>query len=103
MKASRLLACVVLVALCVAAADSQKNATDATKAAQSAETSVDFVRDVKPIVSRCTPCHFEGGKMYGPMPFDKPETIHKLGVKLFTRIKDAKEQAVIKRFMESPK
>jgi hypothetical protein len=103
MKASRTLACVVVVAFCAAAAASQKDATEATKAARSAEPAVDFVRDVKPIVSRCTPCHFEGGKMYGPMPFDKPETIHKLGVKLFTRIKDAKEQAIIKRFLESSK
>ena len=28
------------------------------------------------------------GKMYDRHPFDRPETIHRLGEKLFTRIKD---------------
>jgi hypothetical protein len=63
---------------------------------------VDFVRDVRPILERrCQPCHFEGGKMYAPLPFDRPETITKLGDRLFTRIKDRREQAVIRDFLAS--
>jgi hypothetical protein len=33
------------------------------------------------------------------MPFDKPETITRLGTKLFTRIKDEKEQRLIRVFL----
>ena len=61
---------------------------------------VDFQRHVQPIrEKRCQPCHFEGGKMYASLPFDKPETIRKLGTKLFTRIKKDEEQAVIRAFL----
>jgi hypothetical protein len=61
---------------------------------------VDFARDVRPILEkRCQPCHFPGGKMYSQLPFDRAETIDKLGTKLFTRIKKEDEQAVIRRFL----
>lgn len=61
---------------------------------------IDFAADVRPILeSRCTPCHFAGGAMYERLPFDRPETIQKLGTKLFTRIKDEKEQRVIREFL----
>lgn len=62
--------------------------------------SVDFTRDVRPILEkRCQPCHFPGGKMYSKLPFDRAETIDKLGTKLFTRIKKEDEQAVIRGFL----
>lgn len=61
---------------------------------------VDFTRDVRPILEkRCTPCHFAGGKMHAKLPFDKPETIHHLGDRLFSRIKKDDEQAVIRAFL----
>jgi len=61
---------------------------------------VDFAKDVRPILERrCQPCHFEGGKMYARLPFDKSETVDKLGTKLFTRIKDTDEQKVIRAFL----
>ena len=61
---------------------------------------VDFDTHVRPILaSRCTPCHFEGGTMYKRLPFDRPETIKTLGTKLFTRIKDEKEQRLIRDFL----
>jgi len=63
----------------------------------------DFNTEVKPILqARCQPCHFQGGKVYDKMPFDKAETITRLGTKLFTRIKDEKEQRVIREFLEQP-
>ena len=65
-----------------------------------AATTVDFQRDVRPILdARCQPCHFAGGKMYEKLPFDKPETIVRLGEKLFTRVKDEKQRAVIRAFL----
>ncbi len=63
----------------------------------------DFDKEIKPILqSRCMPCHFQGGKVYDKLPFDKPETITKLGTKLFTRIKDEKEQRLIREFLAQP-
>ena len=59
-----------------------------------------FASAIRPILqSRCQPCHFQGGKMYEKLPFDKPETITKLGTKLFTRIKDEDQQRVIREFL----
>src|SRR6202795_1454134 len=63
----------------------------------------DFETQIKPIFqARCQPCHFSGGKVYDKMPFDKPETIHRLGAKLFTRIKDEKERRMISEFLAQP-
>ena len=62
-----------------------------------------FDSDIKPILqAKCQPCHFPGGKVYDKMPFDKPETITRLGTRLFTRIKDEKEQRLIREFLDAP-
>jgi hypothetical protein len=69
-------------------------------AAHSGPAPVDFQTQILPILkARCQPCHFEGGKMYKALPFDRPETIHLLGEKMFTRIKDPKEQALLRDFL----
>jgi hypothetical protein len=61
---------------------------------------VDFQTQIRPILEeRCQPCHFTGGKMYEKMPFDRPQTIRTLGEKMFTRIKDPKEQAILRAFL----
>ena len=61
---------------------------------------VDFETQVRPILeSRCTPCHFTGGQMYERLPFDRPETIKRLGTKLFTRLKNENEQQLIREFL----
>lgn len=61
---------------------------------------IDFATQIKPILQqRCQPCHFSGGNMYARLPFDKPETIKTLGTKLFTRLKDEKEQDLIRKFL----
>lgn len=63
----------------------------------------DFTTEIKPIFqARCQPCHFPGGQVYDKMPFDKPETITRLGEKLFTRIKDKEEQRLIREFLSQP-
>ncbi len=59
-----------------------------------------FCAKVAPVLAKCQPCHFKGGKMYAQLPFDNPRTIRSLGTKLFTRIQDKKEQAVIRIFLE---
>lgn len=61
---------------------------------------VDFATQVRPILeTRCQPCHFEGGKMYAQLPFDRAETVLELREKLFTRIKDEGEQRTIREFL----
>jgi hypothetical protein len=61
---------------------------------------VDFETQVRPILeARCQPCHFTGGKMYKQLPFDRPQTIRTLGTKMFTRIKDEREQGILRAFL----
>ncbi len=75
----------------------------ATAVPPNGTTKPDFDKEIKPILqSRCMPCHFQGGKVYDKMPFDKPETITHLGEKMFTRIKDEKEQRLIREFLAQP-
>ena len=67
---------------------------------QPTSTNVDFDSQIKPIFqSKCMPCHFSGGKMYESLPFDRPETIKKLGTKLFSRIKDENHRRLIRDFL----
>lgn len=61
---------------------------------------IDFATQVRPILeSGCQPCHFGGGIMYERLPFDRPETISALGTKLFGRIKDENERALIRDYL----
>jgi hypothetical protein len=63
-----------------------------------------FHASVEPILKeRCMPCHFSGGKMYSKLPFDRPQKIVSLGERLFTRIKDEKQRAVIRNFLAGRK
>ena len=65
-----------------------------------AQTKIDFNTQIRPLLeSSCTPCHFANGKVYERLPFDRPETIKRLGTKLFTRIKDENEQRLIREFL----
>lgn len=60
---------------------------------------VTFAGQIQPILARCTPCHFPGGKMYDKLPFDRAETVRLLGEKLFTRIHDESERQLIRDFL----
>ena len=76
------------------------NAAPSIPAASEPKARVDFDTQLKPIFhSKCMPCHFSGGKMYDRLPFDKPETIKKLGARLFTRIKDEHDRKLIEDFL----
>ena len=66
--------------------------------------SLDFITDIQPIlVSHCSPCHFPGGKMFERLPFNKAETVLLLNERLLKRIKDSKENALIKDFISQSK
>jgi cytochrome c553 len=71
----------------------------APASANAPQPKVDFNTQIKPIVARCQPCHFSGGKVYDKLPFDRPETIKRLGTKLFTRIHDENERRLIRDFL----
>jgi hypothetical protein len=60
---------------------------------------VDFTTQIRPMLEKCQPCHFAGGKVYQRLPFDRPETVKTLGTKLFTRIKDENERRLIRDFL----
>ncbi len=61
---------------------------------------VTFAKHIRPMLEqRCQPCHFAGGKMYERLPFDRPETVVKLGTKLFSRIRDENQRELIRRFL----
>lgn len=101
MKATWLIA-TVLVALSVPACQIAKPASAAHDARPSASANAkpDFEADIEPILkAHCQPCHFQGGKVYDQLPFDKADTIRRLGTRLFTRIKDEKEQRLIREFL----
>jgi hypothetical protein len=73
-----------------------------TKAPQSKP--VNFEKEIQPILAaKCQPCHFPGGVMYEKRPFDKRATIVSLGEKLFTRLKDEKQRALIRAFLAEQK
>ena len=73
---------------------------DTVAPASATKAHVDFDTQLKPIFkTRCMPCHFSGGQMYERLPFDKPETIRKLGTRLFTRIKQEDERRLIEDFL----
>jgi len=102
---SMALAATMFVEACQVAKPSTRSATPPRFAPMSLSTASkpDFDSEIKPIFqARCQRCHFEGGKVYKEMPFDKPETIHRLGTKLFTRIKDEEEQQKIREFLGQP-
>ena len=69
--------------------------------APTAQRDQTFAKTVRPILEqRCQPCHFAGGKMYARLPFDRADTIVKLGTaKLFTRLKEERERDVVRKFL----
>ena len=77
------------------------NAVSISASSPATKPRVDFETQVKPIFqSKCMPCHFSGGQMYDRLPFDKPETIRKLGTRLFTRIKAENDRRTIEDFLK---
>ncbi len=67
----------------------------ATKSAHPAQ--VTFTETIGPLLKEhCSPCHFEGGKIYDEYPFDRYETARELGKKLNTRLKGENAALVIR-------
>jgi hypothetical protein len=61
---------------------------------------VDYKTQVMPLLQKtCSPCHFEGGKMYAKMPFDTSVTILRHEAGILKRIDNKPEGALIKQFI----
>src|SRR6478735_7908798 len=61
---------------------------------------IDFNTRIKPIfVSRCSPCHFSGGKMYERLPFDKDVTLVNNVDKIMKRVEKDEKKAIVKEFL----
>jgi hypothetical protein len=61
---------------------------------------INYQTQIQPILQeKCSPCHFNGGKMYQRMPFDNGETIvdHQAGI--LKRIKDEEKAALIRQYV----
>jgi hypothetical protein len=77
-----------------------KSGTQPVATTENDKTRVDFETQIEPILkAKCQTCHFNGGKVYDKLPFDRPETIRQLGTKLFTRIHDENERRLIRDFL----
>lgn len=71
----------------------------ASISASSADT-ISFSAQIEPILkTRCSPCHFPGGKMYEKLPFDQPKTIIDHQEVILKRIKDENESALFRQFL----
>lgn len=100
MRAHLMSLAAVLVVGCGLSACAKFERPATAAAVTTPQAKVDFNTQVRPLLeTRCTPCHFAGGKMYERLPFDRPETIKKLGTRLFTRIKDENEQRLLREFL----
>ena len=61
----------------------------------SKSASVTFADSIGPILKEnCSPCHFEGGKIYERYPFDRYETARTLRKRLNTRLKGENAELV---------
>src|SRR5687767_4127594 len=63
--------------------------------------SINFTSHVMPLLQqKCSPCHFEGGKMYAKMPFDKASTLinHETGI--LKRFSDEEKMLLLKFIRE---
>jgi len=75
-----------------------------TISSSSAADTLDFKKDIQPILQKnCSPCHFEGGKMYEKLPFDKGETIANHEAGAMKRFSEKKEASLIKQFIDQRK
>lgn len=62
--------------------------------------SISFTSHIIPLLQqKCSPCHFEGGKMYERMPFDKSATLIGHATGIVKRFNDENEKALLKKFI----
>ncbi|MCI0707587.1 MAG: hypothetical protein L0Y80_08910 [Ignavibacteriae bacterium] len=76
--------------------DRQRSDPDSTEAL------VTFGQQIAPLLkTNCSPCHFEGGQVYGRYPFDDYVTVKKLGEQLNTRLKEKGQKSLVTDWLKS--
>lgn len=61
--------------------------------------SINFTSHVMPLLQqKCSPCHFEGGKMHVKMPFDKASTLIRHEAGILKRFSD-REKMLLQEFI----
>ena len=104
MKTILLVVCCVIITLIFRQAKTEPDGTANPAIASAVIDTLSFKTDIQPILQKnCSPCHFEGGKMYIRMPFDKGETIVTHASGALKRFGDKKENALIKQYIEQHK
>ena len=75
--------------LTIPASDRSANPNGVEKPAPSSQQrAATFTDGIAPVLKgKCSPCHFEGGKVFDRYPFDQYDTVRKLGKRLNTRLK----------------
>lgn len=64
---------------------------------------IEFAAQVLPLLQqKCSPCHFQGGRMYDRLPFDQEGTIRVLGTQMLSRMRDPLDQELIRTYLEQP-
>lgn len=65
------------------------------------KTPYTFQSDILPMLKKnCMPCHFEGGKVYGKLPFEEYKTVFSIRKRLHTRLKD-EQITIVNDWIES--
>ena len=81
---------------------SQNNTVKASSILPDTMYTISFKEDIQPMLkTHCSPCHFEGGKMYEKLPFDEPSTLIDHSEGILNRIKDTSEVRKIKDFLKT--
>jgi len=73
-------------------------------ASKSFQVDSNFKIEIQPIFKKhCTPCHFQGGRMYERLPFDVGQTIINNEAGILRRIKDENEKMLIRKYIAESK
>jgi hypothetical protein len=65
---------------------------------------ISFDKEIKPIfIKNCSPCHFNGGKMYEKLPFDQDTTIINHSASILKRIKNKEENTLLNNYITQNK
>jgi len=101
-----LLICIILATSLFAELKNKRTVTPVKSSVKSSSDdsipsdTINFATQIKPILlSHCSPCHFTGGKMYERLLFDKDTTIVCHEESVLRRIKDEKENELIKQYI----
>ena len=88
-----LLACLVAAAPLAFAAGTRPKPTDPPSTTSGGDEA--FHANIEPLLlTRCSPCHAPGGRMYAKMPFDQPAIVRSHAPGVLKRLKGGDRETV---------